>query len=86
MLDLSELKQSPTGKYSYFEGHYLRCRKIEELLKNRAYTASELATLFSVSRRTISRDLNKISIIIPIKSHNGRWEYFDKSKKPSKRF
>jgi DeoR/GlpR family transcriptional regulator of sugar metabolism len=73
MLDITELKQSANGKYSYYEGHYLRCRKIEELLNKKSYTRSELAKLFSVSERTISRNLNDISIIVPIENIKGRW-------------
>ena len=69
---MSELKQSPYGKYSRFQTKYIRCRKIEELLKQKKYKRSELAKLFGVNRSTISKDINSMSVIIPIQEQLGK--------------
>lgn len=68
MLDfLRELKQSDRGKYSMFETKYIRCRKIEELLKQKPMRRSDLARVFSVNKSTITRNVNDLSVVVPIR-------------------
>ncbi|ADK81616.1 hypothetical protein Spirs_2503 [Sediminispirochaeta smaragdinae DSM 11293] len=78
MLDfLRELKQSDRGKYSMFETKYIRCRKIEELLKQKPMRRSDLARVFSVNKSTITRNVNDLSVVVPIREDEKGYLHVD---------
>ena len=47
------------------------------LVINRAVSTADLALEIGVSQRTIQRDLNEISSVLPIYPDSGLWLYLD---------
>jgi DNA invertase Pin-like site-specific DNA recombinase len=74
-LDITQVKRSIS--WDKFYTKYLRCRTIEKLLSERKYTRSELARIFDVNRSTIWRDINDLSLILPI-CEDGYYLYVNK--------
>lgn len=78
MLDpLKELKQTPENKYRFIDSRYQRMRKIEDLIKTKAYKRIELARLFGVNRSTITRIIDEMSLVVPIREDKERRLYID---------
>ncbi|MCK4825563.1 helix-turn-helix domain-containing protein [bacterium] len=79
MLDyMRELKQSDNGTLSRFHTKYLRCREIEELLKQRKMKRCDIARKLGVNKSTVTRYINDLSLIIPIQEEKGSL-YVDKN-------
>ena len=79
MLDyIRELKQSDSKTLSRFHTKYLRCRKIEEILKQRKIKRVNLARKLGVNKSTITRYINDLSLILPIQEEKG-FLYVDKN-------
>jgi len=68
---IQELKQSDNGTLSRFETKYLRCRKIEEILKQRKIKRVDLARKLNVNRSTVTRYINDLSLLITIREEKG---------------
>lgn len=66
-----ELKQSDIGKYSHFHTKYLRCRKIEEILKQKHMRRVDIARMFDIDRATAGRYVDDLSMIILIQENDG---------------
>lgn len=53
------------------------------LITSREIKTEEMARQMAVTPRTIQRDLNEISRVIPIHCDNGSWFYLDQSEQIS---
>lgn len=74
---IKDLKQTAHGKYSLFETKYQRCRKIEELLKQRKMRRADIAREFGINRSTAGRYVNDLSSVVPIKEDSNGYLYVD---------
>jgi Fic family protein len=75
---MSELKQSDRKKYSFFETKYLRCRKIEELLKQKKMRRIDIAREFGVHKSTAGRYINDLSLVVRLVEDDNGYLYVDK--------
>jgi len=68
---MREVKQSDYGTFSRFQTKYLRCRKIEEMLKQQKLKRCNIARKLGVNKSTVTRYINDLSLIIPIQEEKG---------------
>jgi len=53
-----------------FETKYLRCKAIENMLKTKKMKRADIARKLGVSRATIGRDIDDLSLLLNIKEND----------------